>query len=91
MDAGLNSAEEATYQIQLRGRLRESWSKWFEDAIITGRVLEDGHAITTITCEHLDQAALHGILTKIRDLNLVLLSVARLEGQSKHREECDEF
>lgn len=63
-----------TYRIRLEGCLDPEWSDWFEQmAIFT----EGGETILTgpIT----DQAALHGLLIRIRDLNLTLLSVERLE------------
>lgn len=64
-----------TYQIRVRGRLDESWSDWFEGVAITFENGNGGSVVTTITATIVDQAALHGILNRIRDLNLPLLSV----------------
>ena len=61
-----------TYQIQVQGRLDEGWSDWFSGMTVT---FESG--VTTLTGPVADQAALRGILTKIWDLNLTLLSVTR--------------
>jgi hypothetical protein len=63
--------EKASYQISVEGLLDTRWSEWFEGWTITPQ--DDG---TTILFRPLvDQAALHGVLNKIRDLNLSLLSV----------------
>ncbi len=59
------------YQIQLQGHLDESWSAWFEDISIT----YPDEQSTLLSCPLKDQAQLHAILIKIRDLNLVLVSV----------------
>jgi osmotically-inducible protein OsmY len=61
-----------TYQIQVQGRLDEDWSVWFSGMTVTS---EGG--VTTLTGPVADQAALRGILTRIWDLNLTLLSVTR--------------
>lgn len=61
-----------TYQIQVQGRLDEDWSDWFSGMTVT---FESG--VTTLTGPVADQAALRGILTRIWDLNLTLLSVTR--------------
>lgn len=63
------------YQIRIRGHLTPRWQDWFENATIT---LED-NGNTLITCPVVDQAALYGLLRKVRDLGLPLLSVIRLE------------
>ena len=68
-----------TYQIKVGGRLDESWSSWFDDMTITIESSDDGRAVTTLTGMVSDQAALHGLLTRVRDLGLLLLSVQRLE------------
>jgi hypothetical protein len=62
---------KALYEICVRGQLDSQWSTWFEGLTLTP--LDNGK--TLITGPVQDQAALHGILTKIRDLGLQLLSV----------------
>lgn len=62
------------YQIQIKGHLDPVWSAWFEDLTLAHE--PDGS--TTLTGSVVDQAALHGLLSKIRDLGLVLIAVQRL-------------
>ena len=61
------------YRIRLKGHLGDTWSRWFEDMAISSSGGE-----TILTGPVADQAALHGLLIRIRDLNLTLLSVKRL-------------
>ena len=75
----LGLGQPATYQIKVQGRLDESWSAWFEGMMITTESRIDAPATTTLTGVVTDQAALHGLLTKIRDLGLPLLLVCCLE------------
>jgi len=65
---------QTTYQIKLEGHLSPLWEAEFEGFTITQA--EDG--ITCLTGPVIDQAALHGLLRKIRDLSLPLVSVIRL-------------
>jgi hypothetical protein len=58
------------YQIRVKGHLDNQWKDWFENATIT--LEENGD--TLLTCSVFDQAALHGLLKKIRDLGMPLLS-----------------
>ena len=67
------SDEQDVYQIKVKGVLDEKWSDWFNGVTIA---FENG--ITTLTGV-LDQSALHGTLSKIRDMNLKLISVNRIE------------
>ncbi len=60
------------YQIRVRGRLGPEWGAWFDELRITS--LADGD--TLLSGPVADQAALHGILNKIRDLGLVLLALS---------------
>ena len=62
------------YRIKLKGHLDPKWSDWFEDMAIS----TEGDK-TILTGSLADQAALHGLLIRIRDLNLTLLSVERIE------------
>ncbi len=67
------------YQIRLQGHLGRGWSDWFEGLTIT---LED-NGETLLTGPVVDQAALHGLLRKVRDLGMPLLSVIRVKpGQA---------
>jgi hypothetical protein len=59
------------YQIRIKGHLGQQWMSWFEDLTIA--LEEDGD--TLLSGPVVDQSALHGILKKIRDLGMPLLSV----------------
>ena len=63
------------YQIRIRGHLDAQWSEWFEGLTVT---LED-NGDTLITGLVIDQAALHGLLKKVRDLGMPLISVMGVE------------
>jgi hypothetical protein len=62
------------YQIKIKGHLGRQWTAWFEGLTIT--LEEDGD--TLLTGPVIDQAALHGLLKKVRDLGMPLLSVNRV-------------
>jgi hypothetical protein len=59
------------YEIRISGRISERWSDWFEGVTLVHQA--DG--TTLIRCPAVDQAALHGVLAKVRDLGLPLISV----------------
>ena len=59
------------YEIRLKGHLEARWVQWFDGLTIT--LEDDGD--TLLTGPVIDQAALHGLLRKVRDLGLTLLSV----------------
>ena len=63
--------EPASYQIRVKGHLGPDWAEWFEGLTISWEKPDE----TLLSGEIADQAALHGILNKIRDLGLPLLSV----------------
>ena len=63
------------YEIRVRGVLDGGWSAWFDGLRVTSD--ERGH--TSITGPVTDQAALHGLLAKVRDLGLELLEVRRTD------------
>ena len=65
----------ADYQIKVKGNLGGDWSDWFDNMTIKSEGAE-----TTITGKALDQPALHGLLARIRDLGLPLISVKRIES-----------
>ena len=65
----------AVYQIRIEGHLGRAWTSWFAGLSIS---LED-NGDTLLTGPVVDQAALHGLLTKVRDLGVPLVSVNRLE------------
>jgi hypothetical protein len=68
----------AIYDIRVTGDLDPSWSEWFDGLTITN--LDCGVAV--LSGDLVDQAALHGTLNKIRDLNLSLISVTSVhEGR----------
>ena len=73
---GAASARGTRYEIRVPGRLDERWSSWFDEFTI--RADPDGS--TTITGSVVDQSALHGVLTRVRDLGLELLSVTQVTG-----------
>lgn len=64
------------YQIRLKGHLGREWADWFEGLTIT--LEEDGD--TLLTGLLVDQSALHGLLKKVRDLGLPLVSVVPVQS-----------
>jgi hypothetical protein len=65
------TSQPAVYRIRIQGQLDSQWSDWFEG--LTVSLEPDGN--TLLTGPVIDQAALHGLLKKIRDLGVPLLSV----------------
>jgi len=63
------------YEIRIKGHLDDRWTYWFEGLTIT--LKEDGD--TLLIGPVVDQAALHGLLNKVRDLGIPLLSVNRIK------------
>jgi hypothetical protein len=63
------------YQIRIEGELGQEWAVWFGGATIT----REGAGVTLVSCAVADQAALHGLLRKLRDLGLPLLSITGIE------------
>ncbi|MCP4937375.1 MAG: hypothetical protein GY927_24980 [bacterium] len=63
------------YRIRIKGHLSSQWSDWFEGLTIT---LEEG-GNTLLSGPVVDEAALHGLLKKVRDLGMPLLSVNRIK------------
>jgi hypothetical protein len=74
-----NSDQPVVYQIRVKGHLGREWTDWFEGLSIT---LEEG-GDTLLTGPVVDQAALHGLLKKVRNLGMPLVSVSPVEpGQA---------
>jgi hypothetical protein len=73
MTTSIKDANSGVYEIRVRGELDYKWSDWFDGFLFT---LIKGD--TVLTGQVTDQAALHGILTKIRDLGLPLISVKQI-------------
>jgi hypothetical protein len=74
-----NPSQPMVYQIRIKGHLGSQWADWFQGMTIS---LED-NGDTLLTGLVVDQAALHGLLKKVRDLGMPLVSVSPLEhGQA---------
>ena len=78
MSNGREFDQPGVYQVRIRGSLDEGWSDWFEGLAIVAQAGNE----TLLTGSVGDQIALHGLLAKIRDLGLTLLSVQRVEKES---------
>jgi hypothetical protein len=84
--AEYDADQPMVYQIRIKGHLVPQWTDWFEGLTIT---LEDGN--TFLTGPVIDQAALHGILKKVRDLGMPLLSVNSVgPGVQDHKQQAHE-
>jgi hypothetical protein len=73
-------SQPVVYQIRLKGYLGSQWTDWFEGLTIT--LEEDGD--TLLTGLVIDQSALHGLLKKVRDLGMPLVSVSQVQFNETH-------
>jgi hypothetical protein len=80
----MREAQPAQYEIRVAGVLDSRWAAWFNGLHISGQGEE-----TVIRGPLADQPALHGLLTKVRDLGLCLISVRRLDAGQSSRPEQD--
>ena len=71
----IDAGQPTIYQIRIRGHLGRQWTDWFGGMSLA--LEEDGD--TLLTGPVIDQAALYGLLKKVRDLGLALVSVNRVE------------
>jgi hypothetical protein len=70
-----DAREAGRYEIRLTGHLDPRWAAWFDGLTVT----HDADGTTVISGPIVDQAALHGVLQRVRDLGLPLVSVIRIE------------
>ena len=76
----MDPGQPTIYQIRIKGHLESQWTNWFEGLTIT--LEEDGD--TLLTGPVVDQSALHGVLKKVRDLNMPLVSVCQVQFNEIH-------
>lgn len=79
MEQRPNADRAARYTILVEGRLSKSWSEWFSGMEVTFEGQNDAIPITKLAGVLTDQVALRGILIRIWDLNLTVVSVERIE------------
>jgi hypothetical protein len=76
----VGTADSSRYEIRLADHLDSRWAAWFDGMTLTRA--DDGS--TVLTGAALDQAALHGLLRKVRDLGLPLLAVTHIDPDPPH-------
>ncbi len=73
----MQSNEGGSYEIRLKGHLEPRWADWFDGVTLT----RESDGTTVLSGSVVDQAALHGLLGKVRDLGLPLIAVNRRRDQ----------
>lgn len=77
--------EQNRVQIRVQGWIGERWANWFEGMSMVYEGLEDDSPTTLLTGLVVDQAALRGLLTKVWDLNLSLISVTQVVATTESK------
>ncbi len=77
MNTSRTEPDAGWYEIRLQGRLDPRWGTWFEGMTLTA----EGGGITVLRGRVADQAALHGYLSRLRDIGLPLISVVQVEPE----------
>jgi hypothetical protein len=75
--------EQDRYQIRVQGWIGERWANWFDGMKMTYEGTKGDSPITVLTGPVVDQAALRSLLSKIWDLNLTVISMARVEKSAR--------
>ena len=83
----IDSSPPTVYQIRVKSHLRSDWTDWFEGLTIT---LEDT-GNTLLTGPVVDQAALYGVLKKVRDLGMLLISLNPVQLNDPHPDKADKI
>src|SRR6266481_9173245 len=86
INSEIDPGQPTVYQIRVKGHLGRQWADWFGGLAIT---LED-NGETLLTGSVVDQAALHGLLRKVRDLGVPLLSVNRVKPDEAEASDVNE-
>ena len=76
-----NKRPRAIYEIRVQGELDRGWENWLDGLVVTLTYTGDHRPVSTLTGPVADQAALRGILCKLWDLNLTLISVRHVEAE----------
>ena len=71
--------QSGTYRIRVQGRLGEKWTGYFDGMVISYEIDSDGHPVTTLTGELLDQGAVQGVLQKLYNLGFPLLTAEKVD------------
>jgi hypothetical protein len=79
--------ERVVYRIDVQGELGGDWSNWFSGLTVVSERTNAGFPVTTLIGPVADQAALRGMLCKLWDLNLILISVHRVEADDGKKKE----
>ena len=79
-DRARKDHEPGLYEIRIKGHLNDKWASWFEGMTIT----REDNGETLLSGPVTDQSALHGLLRKVRDLALPLVSVIQVEPNQAH-------
>lgn len=80
---------QVIYEIQVQGELDQGWKNWFNGLAVTLTHTSGQPPVTALIGPVADQAALRGILCKLWDLNLTLISVHCIEADGKEEREND--
>jgi hypothetical protein len=79
MSETMSANEAGRYEIRIKGRLDSRWAAWFDGLNLTNA----GDGTTLIHGVVADQSALHGLLQKVRDVGLPLISVTRVDADDR--------